>query len=55
MSDWFEAFKAKHPELNWKELEEYISDKDLEAAADHWDRLVANEKKGLNDAEVSEN
>ena len=54
MSDAFEKFKAKHPELNWEEAEE-IGPEDLEAAAECWDRLVVNVKKGFYDAEVSKN
>lgn len=35
----YEEFKAKHPDLNWKEAENEIGDEDLEAAADMFDRI----------------
>jgi len=47
-SEKFEAFKKAHPELNWEEAEE-IHPEDLEAAAEFFDRLLTEVKKGLND------
>lgn len=48
MSSEYQKFREAHPELNWEEAEE-IMPEDLAAAADFFDRLLADVKKGLKD------
>jgi len=38
----YEELKLKHPDWNWQEAEE-ISEEDLEAATEYYDRLVENQ------------
>ena len=40
----YEDLKLRHPEWNWEEAEMEISDDDLEAAADHFDRISSGKK-----------
>lgn len=46
VSESYEEMKLRHPEWNWEEAEE-VSDEDLEAAADYYDKLTS-------DSEVNE-
>jgi len=41
----------ENPDLNWEEAENEISDEDLEAAADYYDRMAQNEAFDIDDYE----
>jgi len=43
MMDPYSKLKEKHPNWNWQEVEE-VSDDDLQAAAEYFDRLVIQSK-----------
>jgi len=47
----FEEYRKRHPNFNWKEVEE-IPPEDLDAAAEFWDRLVAEIRLGQRDPQV---